>query len=88
MRNAELDLLKNTLEAKLSGIATGTDKRADIVIQQAPDALDQTQLAAERDLTVTLLNRDSKLSRRILGALRRMDEGNYGICLSWDLPQL
>ena len=86
MRNAELDLLRNTLEAKLAGIATGSDKRADIVIQQAPDALDQTQLAAERDLTVTLLNRESKLSRRIQGALRRMEEGDYGICLACEEP--
>jgi DnaK suppressor protein len=86
MRNAELDLLKNTLVAKLAAIATGSDKRADIVIQQAPDALDQTQYAAERDLTVSLLNGESELSRRVKGALRRMEDGSYGVCLTCEEP--
>jgi DnaK suppressor protein len=86
MLNVELDLLKTALEAKLAGIATGSDKRADIVIQQAPDALDQTQYAAERDLTVSLLNRESEMAHRVQGALQRMVDGTYGICLSCEDP--
>ena len=82
MSNTDLDLLKAILEAKLAAIATASDKRADIVIQQAPDALDQTQYAAERDLTVSLLNRDSEMSRRLRGALHRLQDGTYGICLA------
>ena len=58
------------------------DKRADIVIQQCPDALDQTQFAAERDLTVSLLNRQSQMLRRVLAALQRMEGGSYGVCLA------
>ena len=82
MRNTDFDLLRATLEAKLAAIATGSDKRADIVIQQTPDALDQTQYAAERDLTVSLLNRESQMSRRLRGALQRLHDGIYGICLA------
>ena len=78
----ELELLRTALETKLATLATGPDKRADIVIQQTPDALDQTQLAAERDLTVSLLNRESRMFRRVRDALQRIADGSYGICLA------
>ena len=80
------DFLKATLETKLATIATGYERRADIVIQQSPDALDQTQYAAERDLAVSLLNRETKLSRRVQSALMRMEDGTYGVCLICEEP--
>ena len=82
MNNTDFELLKDTLQTKLATMVTGSDKRGDIVIQQSADALDQTQFAAERDLVVTLLNRDTKMSRRVKGALRRMEDGTYGTCLN------
>lgn len=86
MMIADLHLLKATLETKLATIATGTDRREGIVIQQSPDALDQTQFAAERDLTVSLLNRETQMFRRVRGALRRMGDGTYGLCLNCEEP--
>jgi DnaK suppressor protein len=86
MNNTDFDLLKATLQIKLATIATGPDKRADIVIQQSPDSLDQTQFAAERDLVVRLLNRDTQMSRRLKGALRRMEDGTFGTCLACEDP--
>lgn len=86
MNDTNFGLLKATLETKLATIATGSDKRADIVIQQSADDLDQTQFATERDLTVSLLNRDSQMSRRVKGALRRMEDGTYGTCLACEEP--
>jgi DnaK suppressor protein len=86
MNNTDFDLLKTSLQAKLATIATGPDKRGDIVIQQSADALDQTQFAAERDLVVSLLNRDTQMSRRLKGALQRMEDGTYGTCLTCDDP--
>jgi DnaK suppressor protein len=74
--------LKTALQKKLATIVRGSDKRGDIVIQHSADALDQTQFAAERDLAVTLLNRDSQMSRRVRAALLRMEEGTYGTCLT------
>ena len=44
--------------------------------------LDQTQFAAERDLVVTLLNRDTQMSRRVKGALR------HGRGHIWNLSDL
>ena len=86
MNNTDFELLKDTLQTKLTTIVAGSDKRGDIVIQQSADALDQTQFAAERDLVVTLLNRDTQMSRRVKGALQRMEEGTYGTCLACDDP--
>ena len=86
MNDTNFGLLKATLETKLATIATGSDKRADLVIQQSPDDLDQTQFATERDLAVSLLNRDTQMSRRVKGALRRMEDGTYGTCRSCEEP--
>src|ERR1039457_2746637 len=86
MNDTNFGLLKATLETKLATIATGSDKRADIVIQQSADDLDQTQFATERDLVVSLLNRDSQMSRLVMGALRRMEDGTYGTCLACEDP--
>ena len=86
MTNPDLYLFKATLESRLERPATGADKRQDIHIQQSPDALDQTQFAAERDLTVSLLNRESEISRRVRAALQRMDDGAYGSCLACEDP--
>jgi len=85
MNNMDFDLLRNTLEIKLASIVSSPDKRSDIVIQQSPDALDQTQFAAERDLVVSLLNRDTEMSRRVQQALRRIDDGSYGVCLACEV---
>jgi RNA polymerase-binding transcription factor DksA len=76
MSNARLQA---ALKAKLATIVSGGDKRADIIIEQTPDALDQVQFATERDLAVTLLNRDCKMSRRVQQALGRMEDGRYGL---------
>jgi len=82
MNNTDFERLKDTLESKLSTIAIGPDKREGIVIQHSPDALDQTQFAAERDLVVTLLNRHTQMFRRVKAALQRVEEGTYGTCLN------
>jgi DnaK suppressor protein len=86
MNNTDLNLLKANLQTKLATIVNGSGKRGDIVIQQSADALDQTQFATERDLAVSLLNRDTQMSRRVKGALRRVEEGTFGTCLNCEEP--
>ena len=74
------------MEAKLEAIVSGSDKRQDIIIEQSAGDLDQTQFAAERDLTVSLLNRESHMSRRLRAALQRMEDTTYGDCLACEEP--
>jgi DnaK suppressor protein len=55
--------------------------RDGIVIEKTPDALDDVQLAAERDLATRNLERESQLLRSVRQALSRIEDGTYGSCL-------
>lgn len=71
------------LETKFGELLRAVRKREDITIEKAPDAVDDLQLMAIRDLAISNLNRESRLLR---AALSRMDEGTYGVCLHCDEP--
>jgi len=46
----------------------------------ASDLLDRATLEYDRDLALRIRDRESKLIRKIRSALKRMDEGTFGIC--------
>jgi DnaK suppressor protein len=46
----------------------------------ASDLLDRATLETDRDLALRIRDRESKLIRKIRSALKRMDEGTFGIC--------
>ena len=75
---------KTILEAKLAELLRAFPSRADIAIEKASDELDEIQLAGERELTIRTLDRDANLLREIRGALARLLDGSYGICLRCD----
>lgn len=54
MTRAELNHFKNILEAKQAGLTRSIRNRDEIVIEKAPDALDELQLAGERDAATRL----------------------------------
>ena len=81
MNKTELDKYKAMLEAKQAELAAGLRNREDIAIEKTPDALDEVQLAGERELAIRNLDRESTLLRHIRGALARHADGSYGICL-------
>ena len=56
--------------------------RDQVYIEQTADEMDQLQAATTRELTVQNLDRFARLRREIEAALRRLDNGNYGACLS------
>jgi DnaK suppressor protein len=78
--------LKASLEDLRLDSISSVGKRDHIVIEQTADALDQTQSAAQRDLAVSLLNRGAKTYRSVESALRRIEDGTYGVCLACDEP--
>ena len=55
--------------------------REGIAIEKSPDALDEVQNAAERELAIRNLDRESNLLRNVRAALARIDEGTFGVCL-------
>ena len=81
MNKTELEKYKAILEAKRDELSVGLWNRADIAIEKTPDALDEVQLAGERGLAIRNLDRGSNLLRSVRGALTRMADGTYGICL-------
>jgi DnaK suppressor protein len=81
MNQTELEKYKAMLEAKQTELSVGLRNREDIAIEKTPDALDEVQLAGERELAIRNLDRESNLLRNIRGALRRVADGSYGVCL-------
>ena len=81
MTKSELRKFREILEAKQSELALLVRNRDGIAIEKSPDALDEVQHAAERELAIRNLDRESHLLRNVRAALRRIDEGNFGVCL-------
>jgi DnaK suppressor protein len=84
MNKTELNKYKAMLEAKQSELSAGLRNREDIAIEKTPDALDEVQLAGERELAIRNLDRESNLLRNVKGALARIADGSYGVCLHCD----
>src|SRR4051812_35878832 len=81
MTKTELNKFKAILTGRQSELTPLLWKRDGIAIEKTPDALDEVQLATERELATRNLARESKLLRNVRAALGRIDEGTYGICL-------
>jgi DnaK suppressor protein len=81
MTKNELKKYRETLEAKQAELEQLVRNREGITIEKSPDALDEVQHAAERELAIRNLDRESNLLRNVRGALRRIDEGTFGVCV-------
>ena len=81
MNKTELEKYKALLEAKQAELSKGLRNRDDIAIEKTPDALDEVQLAGERELAIRNLDRESNLLRHVRSALGRVADGSYGICM-------
>src|SRR3989442_13419024 len=81
MTKNELNKYKTLLETKQAELAGGLRNREGIAIEKTADALDEVQNAAERELAIRNLDRESNLLRNVRGALARIDDGSYGICV-------
>jgi len=81
MTKSEMNKFKQILEAKQAELARVLRNREAIAIEKSPDALDEVQHAAERELAIRNLDRESGLLRQVKSALRRLAEGSYGTCM-------
>jgi DnaK suppressor protein len=81
MIQTEFDKYKKILEAKQAELSGGLRNRDEIVIEKTPDALDEVQLAGERELAIRNLDREANLLRQVRDALRRINDGSYGVCM-------
>src|SRR5229473_5867088 len=81
MTKSELNKFRNILETKQTELAQFVRNREGIAIERSPDALDEVQHAAERELAIRSLDQESNLLRNVRAALRRIEDGSFGVCL-------
>lgn len=81
MTKTEVKKYKDILEARRRELEGNVRNREGIVIEKTPDALDEVQHAGERELAIRNLDRETNLLRNVRGALARIEDGSYGVCL-------
>jgi DnaK suppressor protein len=81
MTKTEINKFKKILENKQDELEQIVRNRDAITIEKSADALDEVQHAAERELAIRNLDRESHLLRNVRSALRRIEEGTFGVCL-------
>jgi DnaK suppressor protein len=81
MMKTEITKFKKILENKQDELERIVRNRDAITIEKSADALDEVQHAAERELAIRNLDRESNLLRNVRSALRRIEDGSFGICL-------
>src|SRR5436305_9246751 len=81
MTKTEMNKFKKILENKQDELEQIVRNRDAITIEKSADALDEVQHAAERELAIRNLDRESNLLRNVRSALRRIDDGSFGVCL-------
>ena len=81
MVQAEINKYKKILEQKRDELERIVRNRDAITIEKSADALDEVQHASERELAIRNLDRESNLLRNVRLALRRINDGSFGVCL-------
>src|SRR5947199_10656967 len=81
MTKTEMNKFKKILENKQDELERIVRNRDAITIEKSADALDEVQHAAERELAIRNLDRESNLLRNVRSALRRIEDESFGVCL-------
>jgi DnaK suppressor protein len=80
MTKSELNRFKQILESKKAELSDVLKRRDEIAIEKSADAIDEVTRAAEREFAIRNLDRESHLMRNVRAALRRIDDGSFGVC--------
>lgn len=81
MTTTELNKFKDILESRRAELEQIVRNRDGIIIEKSADALDEVQSAAERELAIRNLDRESDLLRNVRSALRRIQDSSFGQCM-------
>jgi len=81
MAPIEVENLRESLERTRAELARVLRTRDGIEIEKSADQMDEIQYASERDLAIRSVDRESKLLRQVIAALRRIQDGSFGICI-------
>lgn len=81
MTKNELEKYRMVLEKKQAEIDAVLRNRDEIAIEKTADAIDEVQLAGERELAIRNLDRESVMLRNVRAALARLEDGSFGSCM-------
>ena len=79
--NRELDRYRTALRTRQAELEQALRSWDDLAIERAPDDLDAIHLAQARDLAISQVDLKTQQLRAIKGALARISEGSFGVCL-------
>lgn len=83
MKNEDLEYFKEILNQQLDELAQRADDTVEGLLDtsvQESDPLDRAATEANRNWTLRLRDRESRLISRIRDSLEAIEEGTYGIC--------
>lgn len=81
-----LNSFRKMLEAKREELLSKTSDREEIRIEHAAEEFDRLQQQLNREVAIRNLDRESLLLKQVHGALARLDEDTFGVCLRCDEP--
>jgi DnaK suppressor protein len=84
MTKTEVSRFKAILNAKIIELEQLIRHRDGIRVERSADQLEEIQQASERALAVCNLDRHFSHLRNVRAALRRIQEGTFGICQECD----
>ena len=84
MTRTELDRFRAVLAARVAELERVTRHRDGITVERSADQLEETQMAAQRALAVSNLDRKFSQLRDARAALSRIEEGSFGTCQECD----
>ena len=85
MDAARLVVFRDLLEQRLSALTEKMGSRISKLVDQRETLSDQTDIATEesdRDMVLRLNDHERRLVEQIEHALRRVEDGEYGICMA------
>ena len=77
MTKSEVNKYKEILETRQAELVEVLRNRDGITIEKSPDALDEVQNAAERELRSAISTANRTCLRNVRAALRRIDDGFF-----------
>lgn len=86
MKEADANKYKILLLAKREEIGGNTPQREALWIVQSNEQIETVQLAGQREFAARTMEREAKSLMQIGVALKRIAEGEFGICLDCEEP--
>ena len=84
MTKTEMNRFRAILTAKVAELGRFTRHRDGIAVERSADQLDEIEAASQRALAVCNLDREFNQLQNACAALRRIEEGRFGICQGCD----